>query len=96
MKEERIDIGGGHEIAFVSYRDDPRAALNDYHKTPDGKDCHGFISFRGGAWANTFKDNPEHQAWDVQSWEPLTLTPSLLCRACGDHGHITNGKWVKS
>lgn len=93
----RIDIGGGHEIEFVSYNGDEKAAINDYHHSADGKTaCQGFISFRGGAWAKKFENNPDHQAWDVQSFEPLSITPSVLCRSCGDHGHITNGKWVKA
>lgn len=32
--------------------------------------------------------------WQVNQWEPLTLSPSLLCRTCGDHGFIRDGKWV--
>ena len=31
--------------------------------------------------------------WQVLSWEPLTLQPSLLCH-CGDHGLIQDGRWV--
>lgn len=93
---KRIDIGGGHEIEFVIHKDDMRAGINDYHLTAEGKPCMGFVSFTGGAWSNEFKWSPSHQSWDVHSWEPLTITPSLLCRSCGDHGHITNGKWVKA
>lgn len=29
------------------------------------------------------------------SADPLTISPSLLCR-CGDHGFIENGKWRKA
>jgi hypothetical protein len=32
--------------------------------------------------------------WTLVSEEPLTLTPSVLCRSCGHHGFITDGKWV--
>lgn len=32
--------------------------------------------------------------WDLVSEEPLTLSPSLLCLACGHHGFIRDGKWV--
>lgn len=32
--------------------------------------------------------------WTVTCWEPLTVTPSLLCRDCGTHGFITAGAWV--
>lgn len=34
----------------------------------------------------------ERALWQVQSWEPLTLSPSLLCH-CGDHGWIREGRW---
>jgi hypothetical protein len=36
----------------------------------------------------------EDHFWQVQSWEPLTVSPSLLCTACGDHGFIREGRWV--
>lgn len=32
--------------------------------------------------------------WQVVSWEPLTLSPSILNRVCGWHGFIRDGKWV--
>lgn len=44
-------------------------------------------------WNNT----PEHSGrpkWKVMQWEPLTLTPSILCRQCGLHGWIRDGEWV--
>ena len=28
------------------------------------------------------------------SEEPLTITPSLVCPECGDHGWIRDGAWV--
>lgn len=64
------------------------------HRTPDGGYCEGMIQF----------DTPRTQAfvarstynkalWQVQSWEPLTISPSVLC-SCGWHGFIREGKWV--
>ena len=32
--------------------------------------------------------------WHVEQWEPLTLSPSLLCCVCGDHGFVREGRWV--
>lgn len=32
--------------------------------------------------------------WQIVQAEPLTVTPSILCRMCGCHGFITNGEWV--
>ena len=37
----------------------------------------------------------EH-VWRVEQWELLTLSPSLLCMTCGDHGLIREGKWVRA
>lgn len=90
-----VDIGGGHSIHFVGYEGDPHAGMNDRHMRPDnGKPCEGFISFTGSPWSNLFTGDGAIETWDIVSLEPLTLTPSLLCRICGDHGHITNGRWV--
>jgi hypothetical protein len=36
---------------------------------------------------------PFKTGWDLVSVSPLTITPSLLCRACGHHGQLTNGRW---
>jgi hypothetical protein len=36
---------------------------------------------------------PEHKAHAMVSRDPLTLSPSLLCRQCGLHGWIRNGRW---
>jgi len=32
--------------------------------------------------------------WHVAQAEPLTVTPSIMCRHCQTHGFITNGAWV--
>jgi hypothetical protein len=50
--------------------------------------CHGWVEF----------DIPVNAAdtgakWTVESADPLTLSPSLLCH-CGDHGFIRDGRWV--
>lgn len=32
--------------------------------------------------------------WRVEATTPLTLAPSILCRACGRHGFVRSGAWV--
>ena len=32
--------------------------------------------------------------WTLESKEPVTVSPSLLCRSCGQHGFIRGGKWI--
>lgn len=90
---ERIDIGDNHQIKFVEYQGDAHTAANVYHLKPDGSPCEGFIPFDGGEWAKAFRENPI-EVWQVQSFEPLTCSPSILCRVCGDHGFIRDGRWV--
>lgn len=37
--------------------------------------------------------HPDHQ---IVSAEPLTITPSILCRGCGTHGWVRDGRWVSA
>jgi hypothetical protein len=34
--------------------------------------------------------------WVVQSEAPLSLSPSVVCILCGDHGWVKEGKWEKA
>jgi hypothetical protein len=54
--------------------------------------CEGAITFDGDVQRQV---DPRSPKWTVESWEPLTLSPSLLC-ACGDHGFIRDGRWVRA
>lgn len=75
-----------HAYRFVQAFDgDERVGITEWHKTPSGVWCAGFVPFRSY--------DPEH-GWDVLSMDPLTLSPSLLCRLCGSHGFIRDGLWV--
>jgi hypothetical protein len=60
------------------------AGLIESHRLPDGRWCEGSIAFKG------FGDgSPE---WIVVLEEPLTLTPSILCRTCKHHFFIEGGR----
>lgn len=52
--------------------------------------CEGAITFAGEVQQRIA---PRATTWTVESWDPLTLSPSLLCH-CGDHGFVRAGKWV--
>lgn len=89
------ELGDGHYIHLVYYRDDQPVGCNVHHLTKEGKPCVGWVAFADTPWSRQF--NPDGiQTWDVPSRDPLTLTPSIACRGCGDHGFITNGKWVRA
>lgn len=36
------------------------------------------------------------QRHSLISRDPLHVEPSILCRSCGDHGFIREGKWVSA
>jgi hypothetical protein len=59
------------------------------HKSPQGVICSGVITFDSEITREVFNG----PFWQVESWDPLTLSPSLLCK-CGDHGFIKQGRWV--
>lgn len=96
MSVNELDLGDGHKIRFAEYKGEI-AGGNVLHPPVEGK-CSGdgWVAFAGRAWAKEFSNNKGFQAWKVESVEPLTLSPSILCRACGDHGFIRKGKWVRA
>jgi hypothetical protein len=78
-----------HDVRMVRvfHHERPHETVGVEYEHPDGKGgkCLGWINFKGRG----FDDG-----WEVISEMPLTLAPSLLCRACGHHGFIRDGKWV--
>jgi hypothetical protein len=94
MGANRIDLGDDHWLAYTDYQGE-RAGASQGHKRADGTECVGFIAFEGRAWARSFGPGAI-ATWKVEQEEPLTLSPSLLCRSCGDHGFIRDGKWVRA
>lgn len=55
-------------------------------------ECAAAITFAGEVQRQVI---PDAVTWTVESWEPLTLSASLLCH-CGDHGFIRDGRWVSA
>lgn len=102
-----IDLGHDHFLSYFRWAPDDlpenvarygtplpcveKAGATVRHASKAGADCLSAVHF----------DIPEmllfggdRNVWKVKSWEPLTLSPSLLCIRCGDHGFIRDGKWV--
>lgn len=89
-----IDLGDDHLLAFAEYEGE-RSGASVWHRKADGSICAGWIAFEGRAWARSFTGNPI-ATWKIEQEDPLTLSPSLLCRACGDHGFVRGGRWVRA
>jgi hypothetical protein len=106
VSEDVVDLGDGHRIRIAVW--EPDLELNSSlahlagqfpakitgivtHELPGGGECSGAITFDVPLAREFFKG----PFWTVESWEPLTLSPSLLCH-CGDHGFILDGRWVRA
>lgn len=103
---DTLDLGDGHLLAFTMWAPD-RVLNPQFEGLPDverfgftwehpdakrpGEKCMGAGHFDGEVQRKLVT---ERTRWTVEAWEPLTLSPSLLCGACGCHGFIRGGKWV--
>ena len=92
---DELDLGDNHRITFTHFQGERRVAGGVEHLNPaTGTACTEWIPFEGRTWAKAFRDTIT--TWKVEQDDPLTLSPSILCRACGDHGFIRDGKWVRA
>lgn len=90
LPEGAIDIG--HDVYIVKLHDKEGkwVAIDEYHRNPTtGAWCGGFAPFDVESGYLT----RQSEKWTVNSFEPLDLSPSLLCRACNHHGYIKQGRW---
>lgn len=102
-REDEHDLGGGHSFAWA-YAGDAATrlllGLVEHHpdlRVPEAQ--RGEVTC--GAYAAWVHHEPtrtvarhELVAGGVGDEEHLTLTPSLLCPTCGNHGFIRDGRWV--
>ncbi len=81
-----LNLGHGHTFEVILDKDG--TLLGWLHTHPDKRNpnvlCQSFCAVR------SLNGSPIHQ---VLCADPLTLTPSLRCGACGAHGEVINGKW---
>jgi len=99
-----VDIGHDHIISFYGWK--PDRTLNPHledrpdidilglrvdHKTSGGEDC-TLLIYLNVLGVEHFETDPK-KLWEIKELDPLTLSPSLVCKECGDHGFIIDGKW---
>lgn len=95
--DRNIDLGSGVRMRYWEWHGHPdeRGGAFIAHRHPDGKPCVGSITF--DVPVSNGKNEP-HPRWRVQSWEPLTLSPSIHMDpakgGCGLHGFIREGRWI--
>lgn len=83
------DLGHGVQVAEYAEPDhDGPAGLLWRHPCPNdprGPDSGGDTVPFAPPWRD---------GWRLEQRELLTISPSVLCTACGFHGFIRNGRWV--
>jgi hypothetical protein len=103
MPTPALDLGHGHTLRFFGWApdrdlnpqyagipDEPHAGAIIDHPRPDGAPCSGALTFDTPTMRRI---RPGGDLWQVESWEPLTISPSVQC-SCGDHGFVRDGRWV--
>lgn len=112
-----VDLGDDHWLTWISwapdrdlnpqYADVPdvdRWGAMIWHRRADGTLCQGAITFDTPEVRAVMAINAEKRhVWQVNAWEPLSLSPSVLCcfplddgGTCGDHGYVRAGRWVRA
>ena len=104
IESAALDLGHSHTFRWARWSPD-RELNPQYADVPDVEHAHGLIEHPrgdgsgqrcvGGIVPDTA---PPHltagrATWHVESLDPLTLSPSILC-SCGDHGFIRDGRWI--
>lgn len=105
-----IDLGDGHTLRWLRWAPDDLPANRERYGVPlpvveragavivhgpADDPCEGVIHFAGTPLHESLPANAKN-FWTVESWDLLTLSPSIACRQCGDHGFIREGKWVRA
>ena len=102
-----LDLGSGVTLRFVCWA--PDRELNPQHADLPNVERYGATIEHPWAAAETGRClgavifdgevaqrlEPNKSKWTVESWDPLTLSPSILCQ-CGFHGFIRGGRWVSA
>lgn len=90
-EEAWTDLGGGVEVSpIIDEETGEQVGLMERHACADARLSRCYVPFEGAS-PDLF---PGPSRWQVAQREPLTLHGSVLCRTCGNHGWIRDGRWI--
>lgn len=84
---EWIDIGHGVTIRPICNPGETLPAVYGIRHSCNVEDGEAHIPLKG-------RGHDPERGWIVESDDPVTLAPSILCLTCGHHGFIRGGRWV--
>lgn len=87
--KDRIDLGHNQSYSRL-LRGEVWIGILEWHpcKDPDG------VPSAGGVYFENAPAEIEGPRWKLESEAPLTISPSIACRVCGNHGWIREGRWI--
>jgi hypothetical protein len=90
LPEDAVKIGEGVWYTKIVDKNENWIGIVEWHLNSIDNLCEGFVAF------DVETDYiPAHAAkWTVESFDPLTISPSVLCTVCNHHGYIRDGRWV--
>lgn len=87
-----IDLGNGWNIRPVTVKGEEG---NGYLISgPAAPECPFPYDGRCGGYVRTRDLGDGKAVWTVVQEDPLTLSPSIACGCGGQHGHVTEGRYV--
>jgi hypothetical protein len=99
LEEGEHDLGNGTVAVWCESRSGVIVGLIERHwcAPPPADDGLDREAKHSGGYVSLNPDDGTHwtvEAGEAGTWEGLTLSPSVLCRRCGHHGWIRDGRWV--
>jgi len=93
--EHDVDLGDGHWLDWSEYQGEVCGGIITHTSSKNESGlCSGCFWISGNAYfKETGKTSP---AWNFDgNYQAPTLHPSFLCH-CGDHGFVSNGRWIRA
>lgn len=91
------DLGDGFSFIFMEDADGVFGLIEHHPHPVDEQHPFGYCGGWVG-WRQSGAQEIKHQliAGGPDDVEHLTIAPSILCRQCGNHGFIREGRWVRA
>lgn len=95
-REDEFDLGKGHSFRWFEDEEGIFGLIEHHPVSAAGigyEVCGGYIAWRE---SQDLASVSKHQlvSGGPGEEEKLTISPSIQCRECSNHGFIKDGKWV--